>query len=177
MVVLRMSRQGSKKRPFYRIVAADKRRARDGRFIDSIGTFDPRTKAFAYDAERYEHWVRSWRPAVRDPGQPGPSLQGRRRRSGQDRQGLIVTRTDDGAALDIADLVRYIAKGLVDKPDEVHVALVEERQASVVPVRGRRERFRQDIIGRGGKTARALRTLVTQVAPRSKKRILVEILE
>lgn len=58
MVVLRMSRQGSKKRPFYRIVAADKRRARDGRFIDLIGTFDPRTKAFAYDAERYEHWVK-----------------------------------------------------------------------------------------------------------------------
>ena len=58
MVVLRMSRQGSKKRPFYRIVAADKRRARDGRFIDLIGTFDPRTKAFSIDAERYAHWVK-----------------------------------------------------------------------------------------------------------------------
>lgn len=58
MVVIRMSRQGSKKRPFYRIVAADKRRARDGRFIDLIGTFDPRTKAFKLDAERYEHWVK-----------------------------------------------------------------------------------------------------------------------
>jgi small subunit ribosomal protein S16 len=58
MVVLRMSRQGSKKRPFYRIVAADKRAARDGRFIDLIGTFDPRTKAFALDAERYAHWVK-----------------------------------------------------------------------------------------------------------------------
>ena len=58
MVVPRMSRQGSKKRPFYRIVAADKRRARDGRFIDLIGTFDPRTKAFAIDNERYDHWVK-----------------------------------------------------------------------------------------------------------------------
>lgn len=58
MVVLRMSRQGSKKRPFYRIVAADKRRARDGRFIELIGTFDPRTKAFAVDADRYAHWVK-----------------------------------------------------------------------------------------------------------------------
>ena len=58
MVVLRMSRQGSKKRPFYRIVAADKRRCRDGTFIDLIGTFDPRTKVFAIDAERYAHWLK-----------------------------------------------------------------------------------------------------------------------
>jgi small subunit ribosomal protein S16 len=58
MVVLRLSRQGSKKRPFYRIVAADKRRPRDGRFIDLIGTYDPTTKAFALDADRYAHWVK-----------------------------------------------------------------------------------------------------------------------
>ena len=58
MVVLRMSRQGSKKRPFYRIVAADKRRCRDGKFIDLIGTFDPRTKVFAIDADRYAHWLK-----------------------------------------------------------------------------------------------------------------------
>jgi small subunit ribosomal protein S16 len=57
MVVVRMSRQGSKKRPFYRIVAADKRRARDGRFIELLGTYDPRTKSFQLDAERYQHWV------------------------------------------------------------------------------------------------------------------------
>ena len=87
-----------------------------------------------------------------------------------------MTRTDDGAALDIADLVRYIAKGLVDKPDEVHVALVDERQASVYELEVAESDLGK-IIGRGGKTARALRTLVTQVAPRSKKRILVEILE
>ncbi len=57
MVVVRMSRQGSKKRPFYRIVAADKRRARDGRFIELLGTYDPRTKDFRLDAERYGHWL------------------------------------------------------------------------------------------------------------------------
>ena len=58
MVVVRMSRQGSKKRPFYRIVAADKRRARDGRFIELLGTYDPRTKAFVLDADRYGHWLK-----------------------------------------------------------------------------------------------------------------------
>ena len=87
-----------------------------------------------------------------------------------------MTRTDDGAALDIADLIHYIAKGLVDKPDEVHVALVEERQASVYELEVAESDLGK-IIGRGGKTARALRTLVSQVSPRSRKRILVEILE
>ena len=77
---------------------------------------------------------------------------------------------------DIGDLVGFIAKGLVDKPDEVHVALVEERQATVYELEVAESDLGK-IIGRGGKTARALRTLVTQVAPRSKKRILVEILE
>jgi len=59
MVVVRMSRQGSKKRPFYRIVAADKRCARDGRFIELLGTYDPRTKDFRLDSDRYGHWLKT----------------------------------------------------------------------------------------------------------------------
>ena len=58
MVVVRMSRQGSKKRPFYRIVAADKRCARDGRFIELLGTYHPITKVLKLDTERYEKWVK-----------------------------------------------------------------------------------------------------------------------
>ncbi len=81
-----------------------------------------------------------------------------------------------GAGPDIAELVRYVATGLVDKPGEVHVAVIEERQASVYELEVAESDLGK-IIGRGGKTARALRTLVSQVAPRSRKRILVEILE
>ena len=40
-VRIRLSRVGTKKRPFYRIIVADSRRARDGRFIDRIGTYNP----------------------------------------------------------------------------------------------------------------------------------------
>jgi len=77
---------------------------------------------------------------------------------------------------DIAELVRFIAKNLVDKPDEVHIALVEERQASVYELEVAESDLGK-VIGRGGKTARALRTVVQAVAPRSRKRTLVEILE
>ena len=58
MVVVRMSRQGSKKRPFYRIVAADKRCARDGRFIELLGTYHPVTKVLKLDDERYGKWLK-----------------------------------------------------------------------------------------------------------------------
>jgi small subunit ribosomal protein S16 len=56
-VALRMSRQGKKKSPFYRIVAADKRCARDGRFIELLGTYHPITKVLKLDHERFQKWV------------------------------------------------------------------------------------------------------------------------
>jgi small subunit ribosomal protein S16 len=56
-VVIRMSRQGKKKSPFYRIVAADKRCARDGRFIELLGTYHPVTKVLKLDQEKYQKWI------------------------------------------------------------------------------------------------------------------------
>jgi small subunit ribosomal protein S16 len=57
-VALRMSRQGKKKSPFYRIVAADKRCARDGRFIELLGTYHPITKVLKLDADKFEKWIK-----------------------------------------------------------------------------------------------------------------------
>ena len=57
-VMIRMSRQGSKGNPFYRIVVADKSFARDGRFIEKIGTYDPNNKnGLVLDKERVEYWL------------------------------------------------------------------------------------------------------------------------
>jgi small subunit ribosomal protein S16 len=56
-VAIRMSRQGKKKSPFYRIVAADKRCARYGRFIELLGTYHPTTKVLKLDQERYQKWI------------------------------------------------------------------------------------------------------------------------
>jgi small subunit ribosomal protein S16 len=58
-VAIRLSRQGSKKKPFYRIVAAEKTAPRDGRFIELLGIYDPIKKQFRIDAERYRHWVKN----------------------------------------------------------------------------------------------------------------------
>ena len=57
MVVIRLSRGGSKHRPFFNIVVADKRVRRDGRFIENIGTYDPsRDASFKVDAGRLDYW-------------------------------------------------------------------------------------------------------------------------
>lgn len=79
-------------------------------------------------------------------------------------------------AADIGELIRYVAEHLVDDPDQVNVTLVEERNADVYELEVDEEDLGK-IIGRGGKTARALRTLVNVVAPKQRKRVLVEILE
>src|SRR5512137_2647045 len=58
-VVLRLMRAGAKKRPFYRVVAADSRRQRDGRFIEIIGFYDPMAKPFAIkiDTDKAAGWI------------------------------------------------------------------------------------------------------------------------
>lgn len=58
-VKIRLKRMGAKKAPFYRVVVADSRSPRDGRFIDHVGTFDP-TKdpaAVNLDAEAIKKWI------------------------------------------------------------------------------------------------------------------------
>ena len=87
-----------------------------------------------------------------------------------------VRRDGPDRSPDLAELIRYLAVNLVDRPDEVRVELVEERSANVYELEVA-EADLGKVIGRGGKTARALRTVVQAVAPRSRKRTLVEILE
>jgi small subunit ribosomal protein S16 len=58
-VTIRLSRQGAKKSPFYRIVAADQRYKRDGRFLEQIGVYDPTQNpaVFRVDQDRVKHWL------------------------------------------------------------------------------------------------------------------------
>ncbi len=59
MVKTRMARFGAKKSPYYHIVAADHERCRDGKFLEQIGTYDPRKpySAATIDTERLSYWV------------------------------------------------------------------------------------------------------------------------
>lgn len=58
-VKLRLKRMGSKQKPFYRIIAADSRSPRDGRFIETVGTYDPVKKEnnITVDEEKVMKWL------------------------------------------------------------------------------------------------------------------------
>jgi small subunit ribosomal protein S16 len=58
-VSIRLTRQGTNKKPFYRVIATDKRSPRDGRFIEQLGIFDPRAKKFVLDVDKYQNWVKN----------------------------------------------------------------------------------------------------------------------
>ena len=59
MVVIRLRRAGSKKRPFFRVVVADSRAARDSSFVEILGHYNPRTKPalVTVNAERVSYWI------------------------------------------------------------------------------------------------------------------------
>lgn len=61
MVKIRLRRLGAKKAPFYRVVVADSRYPRDGRFIEEIGTYNPLTDPveIKIDAERAQKWIKN----------------------------------------------------------------------------------------------------------------------
>ncbi|MFV1995395.1 MAG: 30S ribosomal protein S16 [Verrucomicrobiales bacterium] len=58
-VAIRLRREGNRNRPFYRIVVADSRKPRDGRFIETIGTYDPQQEGENYkvDLEKANDWI------------------------------------------------------------------------------------------------------------------------
>ena len=59
MVRIRLTRMGAAKKPFYRIVAADSRRPRDGKFLEILGHYDPmkRPHELKVDTEKVRHWM------------------------------------------------------------------------------------------------------------------------
>ena len=61
MVIIRLSRGGSKKRPFYHLTVSDRRNSRDGRFIERVGFFNPGASGaeerLRINQERIDHWV------------------------------------------------------------------------------------------------------------------------
>ena len=61
MVKIRLRRMGAKKTPFYRIVVADSRYPRDGRFIEEIGTYNPLTEPASnnVNADRAQEWIKN----------------------------------------------------------------------------------------------------------------------
>ena len=75
------------------------------------------------------------------------------------------------------DLLAYLARGLVDDPDEVVVDSFEEEDGTIVLELSVAEGDAGKVIGRGGRTVSALRTVVKAASVRENKRVLVDVLD
>jgi predicted RNA-binding protein YlqC (UPF0109 family) len=76
----------------------------------------------------------------------------------------------------LKEMIEYIAKSLVDNPDEVRVSEVEGEQTSVIELKVAKEDLGK-VIGKQGRTARAMRTLLGAASTKARKRSVLEILE
>jgi len=74
------------------------------------------------------------------------------------------------------DLIELIARALVDKPDEVAVTALEGSQATVLELKVAKEDLGK-IIGKQGRTARSLRTILSAASGKERRRIVLEIVE
>jgi len=78
--------------------------------------------------------------------------------------------------MEMKELIEYIAKVLVDNPEEVRVTELEGKQTSVIELRVAKEDLGK-VIGKQGRTARAMRTILGAASTKIKKRSVLEILE
>lgn len=81
------------------------------------------------------------------------------------------------AATSPTELLEYLARGLVDEPDEVAVREVRERDGTLVLELSVGHGDYGNVIGRGGRTAMALRTVIKSAAARDGRRVLVDIVD
>jgi predicted RNA-binding protein YlqC (UPF0109 family) len=76
----------------------------------------------------------------------------------------------------LRDLIEFVVKHLVDTPDQVFVSVINGEQATVIELKVAQSDLGK-VIGKQGRTAKALRTLVHGIATKQKKRAILEILE
>ena len=142
MVKIRLRRMGAKKAPFYRVVVADSRYPRDGRFIEEIGTYNQVRRS------AHRHCPRS----------------------AEEGRSSVIRR----AAM--KDLLLYIARNLVDDPDAVSVTEIQGDQELTLELRVAPDDMGK-VIGRQGRIAKEIRTVVRSYAQRTGVKVSVDIVD
>ncbi len=180
---IRLARFGAKKRPFYRIVVANSESPRDGRFLEIIGTYDPRQDPAAVTVKEdlLSQWVEQRRHANRYGGQPSEEAAGSSRggvgglKAAQDPREVDLPHPLTEVAT-MKELIKFIAQALVDNPDQVQVKEIEGEQTSVIELKVAKEDLGK-VIGKQGRTARAMRTILSAASTKIRKRAVLEIIE
>jgi ribosomal protein S16 len=142
---------------------SDSRAARDSRSLDTIGHYNPRTDPIEInvDAEKATKWLSQG-------AKPTETVERLFRRAG-----ILPTRARS-RAMAAQELIEFVAKSLVDNPDEVTVQLLDEPDGQVLELHVAEDDMGK-VIGRNGSVAKALRTLLKVMAARDGESISLEI--
>ena len=161
MVKIRLRRMGAKKAPYYRVVVADSRYPRDGRFIEEIGTYNPCVSPaeISIDADRAREWIKTG-------AQPTDTVRARLKK--------VDVLSSEGTAM--KELLLYIARSLVDHPEQVTVTEVGEAEDLTLELRVAPEDMGK-VIGRQGRIAKEIRTVVRSYAQRTGVKVSVDIVD
>ena len=174
MVKIRLRRMGGKKKPYYRVVATDSRSPRDGRFIETLGRYDPRMEPSLIELD--EEKVLKW---LREGAQPSDQVVSswRSKVSGRSsRRKKVENEQVPGNDADMKELLEYLAKALVDNPESVEVTAVEGERSVILQLRVDPDDVGK-VIGKKGRIAQAMRTLIKASANREGRNAIVEIID
>ena len=156
-VKIRLRRMGAKKAPFYRVVVADSRFPRDGRFIEEIGYYDP-TKEPAVvqiDAEKAKKWIATG-------AQPTDTVR------------VLLKKNVKEHTME--ELLLAVAKGLVEDKDAVKVTVDEANEDGIIVYHLTvAEDDMGRVIGKQGRIAKAIRVVMRAAAVREGTKVMVEI--
>ncbi len=157
-VKIRLTRVGSKKNPIYRVVVADSRSPRDGRFIEIVGRYNPQTDPSTIDLD--EAKIKDWMSKGAQPTEPVSRL--------------IRAAGISGWRSGVAELLEWLARRLVDEPEAVRVETEEREGAMVFHLHVAPDDVGK-VIGKQGRIARALRSIVRAGGARADERYILEI--
>ena len=166
---MRLARIGSKKNPIYRVVVADSRSPRDGRFIEIIGRYNPQTNPSTIELD--ETKVQEWLAKGAQPSDPVAKLI---KVAGIGAAAPPPPDAERGRVAPMAELLAWIARHLVDDPAAVVVESVERDDVLVLRLHVAPDDVGK-VIGRQGRIARALRTIVRASGARDDRRVVLEI--
>ena len=164
-VRMRLTRVGSKKNPIYRVVVADSRSPRDGKFIEIVGRYNPQPdpSLIEFDEAKVKDWLSKGAQ---------PSRHGLAAAEGQEHR---LSELDGRESARARSSTSRAAAGRARRPGRA-VEEVEEDGALVIRLRVAPEDLGR-VIGRGGRIARAMRTLVRAGGAHGDRRVLLEIVE
>ena len=169
-VKIRLLRMGKIRNPQYRIVVADSRTKRDGRAIEFVGIYQPKEDPSVIEvkSDRVQYWLSVG-------AQPSEAVQRLLEKTGdwQKFKGLpappprpLRPRTPASRPdMALRPALEHLVKGIVDNPDDVRVRMVDSRRGKRLEVRVHPEDL-GTVIGRSGRTAKALRQVVGSIGGR-----------